>query len=53
MTSARMALSGHAEPCPPGRPRPRGVDADQLLPERVLIGDVEARDQLRRTSMRR
>ena len=47
MTSARLALSGiRAVPAWPAAPR--GVDAEELLAERVLGGDVEARDQLRR-----
>ncbi len=48
MTSARLALSGIRAVA--GWPdAPRGVDADSLLPERVLAGDAEARDQLRRS----
>ncbi len=47
MTSARLALAGmRAVPAWPTAPR--GVDAEQLLAERVLIGEEEARDQLRR-----
>ncbi len=46
MGSARLALSGiRAAPAWPAAPR--GVDSDALLPERVLIGDPDARDQLR------
>jgi hypothetical protein len=41
----RSALSGlRAAPAWPGAPRP--VLAERLLPERALLGDVEARDQL-------
>ncbi|WP_375483366.1 PucR family transcriptional regulator [uncultured Jatrophihabitans sp.] len=41
----RAALSGlRAVSAWPGAPRP--VDADALLPERALAGDVEAREQL-------
>ena len=44
----RAALSGlRAAPAWPGAPRP--VGADDLLPERVLLGDTEARDQLAQT----
>jgi hypothetical protein len=47
MTSARLALSGiRAVAAWPAAPR--GIDAENLLPERVLIGDLEAREQLRR-----
>jgi len=46
MTSARLALSGiRAVAAWPAAPR--GIDADNLLPERVLIGDMEAWNQLR------
>jgi hypothetical protein len=45
-TSARAALAGfRAAPAWPSAPRP--VDASELLPERVLAGDVEARRILR------
>ncbi|WP_255498064.1 CdaR family transcriptional regulator [Nakamurella sp. PAMC28650] len=48
MNSARSALSGiravRAWPW-----APRGVDADSLLPERVMAGDDEAREYLRRS----
>lgn len=48
MTSARAALSGiRAVPAWPTAPR--GIDADSLLPERVLAGDLEAREYLRRS----
>ncbi len=48
MSSARLALSGiRAAPAWPAAPR--GVEADGLLPERVLAGDLEARDHLRRS----
>ena len=48
MVSARLALSGiRAVVGWPGAPR--GVDAESLLPERVLAGDQEAREYLRRT----
>ncbi len=47
MSSARMALSG-SRAVAAWPDAPRGVDAEQLLPERVLSGDVEAREQLRR-----
>jgi DNA-binding PucR family transcriptional regulator len=41
----RIALSGlRAAPAWPAAPRP--VHADDLLPERVLLGDADARDQL-------
>jgi hypothetical protein len=41
----RVALSGlRATPAWPAAPRP--VHADDLLPERVLLGDTEARDHL-------
>jgi hypothetical protein len=41
----RVALSGlRAAPAWPNAPRP--VRADDLLPERALLGDVDARDQL-------
>lgn len=47
MVSARLALSGIR--AVPGWPTaPRGVDADSLLPERVLAGDAEAREYLQR-----
>ena len=47
MDSARLALSGLR--AIPGWPdAPRGVDADRLLPERLLAGDVDARDHLHR-----
>lgn len=43
--SARAALSGlRAAPAWPQAPRP--VAADELLPERVLLGDLPARNQL-------
>lgn len=43
--SARAALTGmRAAPAWPGAPRP--VLADDLLPERVLLGDLPARHQL-------
>lgn len=46
--SARIALAGlRAAPGWPDAPRP--VSADDLLPERVLDGDAEARDALVRT----
>ena len=48
MSSARLALSGIRAVA--GWPAaPRGVDAERLLPERVLAGDTEAREYLRRT----
>jgi hypothetical protein len=48
MTSARAALAGiRAAPAWPMAPR--GVEADSLLPERVLAGDLEAREYLRRS----
>lgn len=48
MVSARLALSGiRAVAGWPGAPR--GVDADSLLAERVLGGDQEAREYLRRS----
>lgn len=48
MTSARAALSGiRAVPAWPAAPR--GVESDSLLPERVLAGDLEAREYLRRS----
>lgn len=48
MVSARLALSGIRAVA--GWPdAPRGVDADSLLPERVLAGEAEARDYMRRT----
>lgn len=48
MVSARQALSGMRAVA--GWPTaPRGVDAESLLPERVLAGDEEAREYLRRT----
>lgn len=48
MDSARLALSGIRAVA--GWPEaPRGTDADSLLPERVLTGDEEAREYLRRT----
>jgi DNA-binding PucR family transcriptional regulator len=41
----RIALSGlRAAPAWPAAPRP--VHADDLLPERILLGDADARDQL-------
>ncbi|MCW2495734.1 helix-turn-helix domain-containing protein [Jatrophihabitans sp.] len=41
----QAALSAlHAVPAWPGAPRP--VTADELLPERALLGDVDAREQL-------
>ena len=44
--SARAALAGfRAAPAWPGAPRP--VPADDLLPERALAGDAEARRMLR------
>jgi hypothetical protein len=44
--SARAALAGYrAAPAWPAAPRP--VPADDLLPERALAGDTEARRQLR------
>lgn len=47
MASARSASSGiRAVPAWPGAPR--GIEADNLLPERVLTGDLEAREELRR-----
>jgi DNA-binding PucR family transcriptional regulator len=47
MVSARQALSGMRAVA--GWPSaPRGVDAESLLPERVLAGDEEAREYLRR-----
>jgi len=47
MNSARTALSGmRATAAWPAAPR--GIDAGKLLPERVLAGDAEAREQLRR-----
>ncbi len=47
MVSARLALSGIRAVA--GWPAaPRGVDVESLLPERVLAGDEEAREYLRR-----
>jgi hypothetical protein len=47
----QAALSGlRAAPGWPGAPRP--VAADRLLPERVLLGDTDARDQLVETVYR-
>jgi hypothetical protein len=44
----RAALSGlRAAPAWPGAPRP--VSSDELLPERALAGDADARDELIRT----
>ncbi|MET3803399.1 hypothetical protein ABIB25_000383 [Nakamurella sp. UYEF19] len=48
MASARTALSG-LRAAAGWRDAPRGVDADSLLPERVLAGDAEAADYLRRS----
>jgi hypothetical protein len=48
MTSARVALSG-SRAVAAWPTAPRAVDADLLLPERILSGDEEARAQLRRT----
>ncbi|SDP44191.1 PucR C-terminal helix-turn-helix domain-containing protein [Nakamurella panacisegetis] len=48
MTSARLALSGLRAVL--GWPNaPRGIDADHLLPERLLAGDPDAREHLHRT----
>lgn len=48
MVSARQALAGIRAVA--GWPAaPRGVEAESLLPERVLAGDEEAREYLRRT----
>ncbi len=47
MSSARTALSG-VRAVAAWPTAPRGVDADLLLPERILAGDEEAREQLRR-----
>lgn len=47
MSSARWALSG-IRSVPAWPAAPRGIDADKLLPERVLAGDEEAREHMRR-----
>lgn len=48
MSSARSALSGIAA-VRAWPTAPRGVDADSLLPERVMAGDRDAREYLRRS----